>query len=146
MAAAEVDDPSIENDWRLLKRIPIAVDGVCPHIVWDKNLNEWIISSVAFNAHPANLRAFSVHLEPVLIENPMTAASVLLDAEKFALAAFTAGQARAAAQVINRDPRPVEPAHAHVLGDKKKSIRKALRDYAVWVISPPAQVGYRPAT
>jgi hypothetical protein len=132
----ETDDLSIKDCWRLLRRIPVNIDGVSPWIIWSENLKAWIPTSAAFQGHKTNRRAFSVHLEPVLTEHGLTHDSVVLDRDKFALAAFTAGQARAQRQVIERNPLPGDPAHANLLGDKSGSIKKNLRDCSVWVIAP----------
>jgi len=134
--AVEVDDPSIGNDWRLLRRIPLVVGGTHAQIVWDKSRNAWVPTSLAFNGHPDNPRAFSVHLEPVLLENGFDAESVVLDKSKFGLATFTAAEARTQNQVLMRMPLPGEPAHAHVLGEKTGGIRRRLKNCAVWVIPP----------
>lgn len=130
-APMEPDDLSIMDDWRLLKRIPN------DWVLWDENRNVWTISSMAFQGHRTNRRAFSVHLEPVLFENGLTHDFAVQDRNKFGLAALTAQQARSCQQVIQRDPQPDDPAHANVLGEKKDSIKKKLRDYAAWVIPPP---------
>jgi hypothetical protein len=136
----EQDDLSIVDSWRLLRRIPLIVGGIHPQIVLNENTNRYEPSSLAFNHHPDDPRAFSVHIEPVLIANGLTIQDVLIDASKFAVVGFTAGQVRACQQVINRKPLPGEPAHAHVIGGKKNSIRGKLKKCAVWVIPPPANL------
>jgi len=133
----EADDPTIDDSWQLLRRIPLIVEGVHAQIVLDENTNELVPSSLAFNHHPDDPRAFSVHLEPVLVANGLSIESVVQDRSKFAVVGFTARQVRALQQVIQRKPLPGEPAHAHVVGDKKNSIRKKLKKCAVWVIPPP---------
>lgn len=132
----EADDPSIKDSWRLLRRVPIDIDGICPHLVWSENENAWVPTSAAFHGHPDNRRAFSVHLEPVLIEQGLAIDSVIQDRSKYALAALTAGQVRALKQIVARNPLPGDPAHAHVIGDKTPAVRKNLRKCAVWVIAP----------
>lgn len=139
MSTGEVDDPSIENDWRLFRRIPLIVGGIHAQIVWNENSNSWEPSSLAFNSHPDDPRAFSVHLEPVLVENGLGPESVIVDPSKFALVAFTAGQVREQKQLIRRVPIDGEPAHAHVIGDKTGGVRKRLKRCAVWVIAPTLQ-------
>lgn len=136
MSTVEVDDLSIANDCRLFRRVPMLAGGLHALIVWDDNLKSWQPSSLAFGAHPDNPRAFSVHLESVLIERGLDVESVILDRSKFALAAFTAGQARQENQVLERAPEPDQPAHAHVVGEKTTKVRKRLKRCAVWVIPP----------
>jgi hypothetical protein len=139
-APMESDDLSIMDDWRLLKRIPD------DWVLWDKNKNGWTISSMAFQGHKTNRRAFSVQLEPVLFQCGLTHDSAILDRSKFGLAALTAAEARSCNQVIQREPHPPDdPAHANVLGDKKDSIKKRLRDFAVWVIEAPKMAAPGPA-
>jgi hypothetical protein len=140
----DVDDNSIEDNSRLLRRIPLVVGGTYPQIVWDENSNAWVPSSLAFNGHPDDPRAFSVHLESVLIAAGQTPDAVILDPAKFAITSITAGQARSQRQVIQRKPLADEPAHAHVVGDKTNSVRKALKRFAVWVIPPPADLAHGP--
>lgn len=84
--------------------------------------------------------AMSAHLKLVLDELGLTAQSVIEDASRFALAGLPAAVLRANGQVINRDPQPNDPAHAHVLGLKSKSVQKALATAAAWVIAPPANL------
>jgi hypothetical protein len=127
----EADDSSIGDDWRLLRRIPLV------WLVWDGNKGGWAITSQAFQGHPTDHLAFSVQLEPVLLEHGLTHDSAVQDRETFGLAAFTAQQARSIQQVIKRDPiLPDDPAHAKVIGEKTKSVKKKFRDFAVWVIPP----------
>ena len=133
----DTDDESILGDWRLFRRIPFAQGGNCPHVVWNDNLKAWVPSSVAFNGYPDKPRVFSCHIESVLQDHGLGPELVIEDASRFALVAFTAGEARGAQQVIQRDPLPGDPAHAHVVGDKKKSLQKRLAKCAVWVIPPP---------
>jgi len=101
---------------------------------------------MAFQGHRTNRRAFSVQLEPVLFQHGLTHDFAVQDRNKFGLAAFTAQQARSCQQVIQRDPLPDDPAHAIVLGDKKDSIKKKLRDCAAWVILPPKIAASSPAS
>ena len=130
-APKESDDSSIDGDWRLLRRIPLV------WLVRDENKGGWTITSQAFQGHPTDRLAFSVQLEPVLLEHGLTHDFAVKDREAFGLAAFTAQQARSLQQIIKRDPiLPDDPAHAKVIGEKTNSIKKKFRDFAVWVIPP----------
>jgi hypothetical protein len=126
----DIDDPTVEDSWRLLRRIPVET------LVWSANEGAWILTSMAFQGHKTNRRAFSVHLEPVLFENGLSHESVLQDPSRFYLAAFTAAQARSQRQVVKRDPLPGDPAHAHLIGDKTGAVQKHFKRCAVWVVAP----------
>ena len=115
-----VDDLSIENQFRLLRRIPIHFNVF---IVWNSNIGDWKMSSQAFRNHPSGT-PMSVHVKEILHENGLTVESVLIDPEEYALAHFSAGAARDLEQKIVKDPREGEPAHAHVVGNKTKSTQK----------------------
>ena len=128
-----VDDPSIENYFRLLRRIPIKFNLF---IVWDNNIGDWKISSQAFRDHN-NGTPMSVHVKEILHENGLSVDSVLEGHEEFALAYFTAGAARDLDQAIVKDPKDGAPAHAHVIGNKTKSVQKSFAKIAEWEIPPP---------
>jgi hypothetical protein len=128
-----LDDNTVLDEWRLFRRIP---SQPRVYIVWDKNRGEWRISSQAFKGFRDDPRKFSVYIENVLVENGLDASSVLLDAEKFAIAAVTAAFARGQGQEIERNPLPNDPSHAHVVGDKKKPVPGNFADAAQWVIQP----------
>lgn len=127
----EEDDPTITNEARLLRRIPVQPS----FIQWDSNLNRFIISSQAFR-NAKGFNAISVNLESDLHAHGLPLQSVLRDSEKYALAVITAAQARQHSQVLQRKPEPGDPSHAHVVGDKPKPVEKALASAAVWVIPP----------
>ena len=50
------------------------------------------------------------------------------------LMSITAGVCRRNGQIVGPDPRPEEPAHGYVFGRKSKSIQRALRDAARWIV------------
>ena len=104
--AAVLDDASIENHYRLLRRIPIEFNLF---IVWDNNIGDWKMSSQAFRDHPSGT-PMSVHVKEILQDNGLAADSVLAGHEGFALAYFTAGAARNLAQAIVKDPKNGQPA------------------------------------
>jgi hypothetical protein len=113
---AYTDDPSIGDSMRLWRRIPPW------HFVYDANLQRWRPSSSAFDNDPDG-HPMSVILEEMVLK-------VKRDAN--------AGLVRASGQIIARDPRPEEPAHALVIGTKPKSIQRRLAKESIWVIAPPA--------
>ena len=131
--ATIVDDLSIENHFRLLRRIPIKFNLF---IVWDNNIGDWKMSSQAFRDHRGGT-PMSVHVKEILHENGLKADCVLEGHEQFALAFFTAGVARDLAQAIVKDPREGQPAHAHVVGNKNKRVQKSFAEVAEWEIPPP---------
>lgn len=126
----DTDDLTIADSWRLLRRIPLE------NLVWNENLNAWTMTSQAFQGHRTNRRAFSIHLEPVLFQHGLTHESLLLDPAKFFLAAFSAAEARALKQVVERHASQDDPAHAHLVGDKTGAVQKGLKRCAEWVIAP----------
>ena len=128
-----MDDLTILDGWRLLRRIP-SQKGV--FIVWDSNLNLWRVSSQAFKGHKSDPRRFSVYIEPVLHEHGLDASSVLLDAARYAVVSVTAADARSVQQEIERAPQPSDPAHGHVVGEKTKPVTNRLAELAQWVLPP----------
>lgn len=129
---AEEDDPAILDDWRLLRRIPAQPNVF---IRWDANRGRWGISSQAFRNN-RNVDAFSVNLENVLLAEGLALESVVLDPEKYALAAITAVQARQHSQTLQKKPEPNDVSHGHVTGDKPKPVQQALASVAEWVFPP----------
>lgn len=126
------DDPSIEDHFRLLRRIPITFEVF---IVWNANINAWRISSQAFRDHPTGT-PMSVHIQQVLEQLGESIESVLEDHSDFALASVTAGLARELNQIVLRDPRDGQPAHAHVIGKKSKRVQRTFAEHAEWVLPP----------
>ena len=130
-----VDDPTIRDNFRLLRRIPAEFNR---YIVWNHNVGEWRISSMAFADHPSG-SPMSVQIKEVLAEYGLGVESVLVGHEQgYAVAYFCAGEARELGQAIERDPIDGDPAHAHVVGKKTKSIKKKFSRLARWEI-PPAE-------
>ena len=128
-----VDDPTIENDAALWRRI-------CP--IWfvvDKNRNSIRVSSAAFDDHP-NGTPTSVILAEIYKLTGREALDALAGHEGYALASITAGFARLCAQGVARDPLPDESAHAFVFGRKTKSIKRKLATGSHWVIPPPVPI------
>lgn len=130
--AEEQDDPTITDECRLLRRIPAQPNAF---IRWDANRGRWGISSQAFRNHRRH-NAFSVNLESVLITEGLPLESVLADPARYALASIRAQQARERGQTIQRKPEPDDSSHAHVTGDKPKSVQQELASLAEWVIPP----------
>lgn len=131
------DDSSIPDKARLLRRIPIKPS----HIVCDPKVEGGMRpSSAAFENHPDG-SPMSVQLEDVLRELGQEPDSALRNHEGFALAAITAGLVRSCNQGVVRNPTGDDPAHAEVVGDKPKSVRKRLAKSAVWVVFPEVVAG-----
>src|SRR5437879_3690071 len=126
------DDASIADTARLWRRIPPW------HFIYDANLERWRPSSAVFDNDPDG-GPMSVLLEDVVITSGRDAASALADHPGYALAAITAGLARACQQGVARDPTPSEPAHAVVFGPKPKSAQRRLAKQSSWVIPPQQQ-------
>lgn len=131
MVDSLIDDSTIENDWRLFRRIS-------PQWVVPDGAGGSRLSSQAFQNHPTNPLAFSVHIERVLQQLGLPNESIIAGHSGYSVAAITAGLVRQHKQVIQRAAETADPAHAHVLGDKPGSVKKAFAKAAVWVIPPPA--------
>lgn len=129
------DDPSITDDDRLLRRVPIQP----AQIIWDDNLKQQRPSSAAFKDHPDG-SPMSIALQLVLDKLDLPIQSVLSGYETtHALVMFTAGVARKNGQWVAPEPLPPsDPAHGVVFGPKTPKVRKALAKAAVWVVPPPA--------
>jgi hypothetical protein len=129
MLGGFVDDPTIGDDERLLRRIPPW------HFYFDKNLGRQRPTSAAFEDHP-NGSPMSVHLESVRMVHGLAFESVLADHDGFAVAGISAGLARTNGQGIMRKPRANDPAHAEVFGLKPEGLRRKFAKASDWVIAP----------
>ena len=130
MQGGYTDDPTIENDEVLLRRVPHW------HYYFDKNLGRRRPSSAAFEDHP-NGSPMSAHLASVLEVKGLSVESILAGHDGYAVASIIAELARANGQGICRKPRDNDPAHAEVFGPKPESVRKRFARASVWVIAPP---------
>lgn len=124
------DDPSIRDECKLLRRIPVMQD----FIVWDHNQGRLRPSSASFRDH-RNGTSMSIVLGDDLDSSGRDYSEVLRSHENFALAAITAGLARENSQAIARDPTKEEPAHGLVIGSKRKADKKMAKE-AKWIIPP----------
>ena len=79
----------------------------------------------------------SVFLGQEVQEGGREAESVLEGHERFGLASFTAGLARANQQGIMRKPLLEEPAHAEVFGKKTRKVKRAFANNCEWIHLPP---------
>ncbi len=119
------DDPTITVEAELWRRI---------HPDWwikDHGTGIYRLASAAWENAP-HTNALSV-----TIADETAGEHVLLDGHQgYGVAAITAGLARANHQVIARFPTQEDPAHAHVIGNKPKSVRNALRKGSR-ILAPP---------
>jgi hypothetical protein len=120
------DDPTIPGDESLLRRIHPN------HVNWDES-GDPNISSAAFRD-----RELSVNLSSVMAEAGREPAEAIRGYAGFGLAAITATHARSLNQSVARDPKPDEPSHGIVYGEKTHAIRRKLRDGAHWIVNPTA--------
>ena len=90
------------------------------------------MSSQAFQNYDERM-AFSCS---IAVEVRGGSAAYMQGFEGHGLCSITAGDARAVQQRIVRDPLPDDPAHAHVVGIKGKSIKKQLAERAVVLVDP----------
>jgi hypothetical protein len=126
MAGEPRDDASIPDDAELWRRIPPW------HIHDDVKLGRVRPASAAFDDDPDG--------QPMSVTLGAESSGpeyVLAGHERFALAAITAGQARACGLRVVRDPLPDNPAHALVIGRKTESVMRRLARGAAWVVPPP---------
>lgn len=123
------DDPTIADNAALWRRI---------HPNWmvrDDNERGWRISSAAFT-DSRDGSPLSVLLAAIIAQTGRTAEGVLASFPGYALAAISAGLARAQRQTVARTPLPEEPAHTSISGDKTPAVRRALAQGANWVHFP----------
>jgi hypothetical protein len=78
----------------------------------------------------------SVVIRSVLEADGRTARHVALS---MAVAEVDVATCFALGLAIERDPQPGEPAHAHVVGTKTKSVRRKLALASRWAVSPPGE-------
>jgi hypothetical protein len=128
----QADDSSIANEWSLWRRIPLY------HVIFDDNLRRFRPTSAAFDDDPDG-SSTSVVLGELVFAGGRGPNEVLAGHPNFALAAITAGFARSLGLAVVRDPLPFEPAHALLVGDKTKSVKRALAKAATWIVPPPTQ-------
>lgn len=124
------DDPSIRDECKLLRRIPVMQD----FIVWDHNQGRLRPSSASFRDH-RNGTSMSIVLGDDLDSSGRDYSEVLSNHENFALAAITAGLARENNQAVAREPTKEEPAHGLVIGNKRKADKRMAKE-AKWIIPP----------
>lgn len=127
------DDPTILPHHLLWRRVP----GW--HFVYDENRNRIRPSSAAF-ANDADGSPMSVQLAQVLVQLHLGEDEVLQGHRGFAISRLTAEVVRGQGQVIARDPQPLEPAHALVVGSKPERVCKNLMKFSEWHTEPAALV------
>lgn len=126
------DEPSIQNETTLLRRIPER------HVYYDDNLQRFRPSSAAFE-DDGDRDPMSVYLSNVLVSEGRDPATVLRGHSGYSLASITAGLAREHKQTVHPDPLRNETAHAVVCGVKKKAVKRMFAVNASWVVEPPAK-------
>jgi hypothetical protein len=125
-----VDDPSVLDDQRVIRRIPP---------IWrvvDHNNNSWRVSSAAF-ANSSDGSPTSVSLETEMPPLGQIASRMEQQFPGYSLAALTVAVARANAQGVQRDPTAEDPSHALLFGKKTDGIKSRLAKACVWVFHPP---------
>lgn len=122
------DDPSIQNEEALWRRIPSW------HWVLDENQDAWRPSSAAFE-NDKDGKPMSVFVERLVRVADKNATDVLRGLEKFALAFVTAGFAREKNQGVALESTDF-PGHAVVFGKKPRSVSRAFARSAIWVVAP----------
>ena len=123
-----LDDKSIGNEAELWRRVP--PDQL--YLEYDGTITP---STQAFS-----YKAMSVVLAEQVSNTKRTPEELLVEFQKYGMAAITAGNARNCNQIVYPKPEHDEPAHAEVYGNKTKRVRRLLREEAVsrgWVVPPP---------
>ena len=128
---APADDTSVGDDEILLRRI--RPDWVEPA---PGSPNGVAIKSIAFQNLDEGKQLMSSHLLTILQNLGLLPESVLNGHPGYGLVQYTAGYARAAGQVIVRDPRPGDPAHMHVVGPKSKGWRRRFATGCIVLVCP----------
>jgi hypothetical protein len=119
-----VDDPSITDDQALWRRIHPE------QVVFDNNLNRRRPTSQAFN-NTSGTSGMSVD-----IADETTVQDTLKGYPEHLLVEFEVRLARQLNQGVVREPLPDNPAHAEVMGKKKKSVQKGFYTGCRWVVGP----------
>jgi hypothetical protein len=122
MATDHFDDPGIPDNERLFRRINLT------HIV-EGDDGKSHVSSAAFRD-----RELSVNLESMMRVAARAPKDALRNNPKDLLMSLVAGVCRRNGQIVGPDPVPDEPAHAYVFGRKSKTVQRALRDSAEWIV------------
>lgn len=118
------DDVSIPDETELWRRIPPW------HVHHDVRLGRLRPASAAFDDDVDD------PMSVVIATGAAGPGAVLAGHEGFALAAITAGLARACGLGVMRDPLPDNPAHAVVFGHKTGAIMRRLAREATWIVPP----------
>lgn len=124
------DDPGIEDDVGLLRRVPRW------HFVPDKNRGGRRPSSAAF-CDDTNGEPMSVYRTDVIAAEGERPDRVMTGHAGFGLVSVTAGTCRQKQQTVHADPLPDETAHALVCGPKTRSHRRWFASHSEWVVLPP---------
>jgi hypothetical protein len=122
MPTHHFDDPNIPDEGRLFRRLHLT------HMV-EGDGGRSAVSSAAFRD-----TELSVNLEAVIQASGQAPEDSLKDHPNDLLMSLAAGACRRNGQIVGPDPQPREPAHGYVFGKKSKSIQRALRDAARWIV------------
>jgi hypothetical protein len=117
-----VDDPAIENEDRLLRRIH-------PNHIVPDDIGGYRVSRAAFGDSQLSIDIHSILLAAGLNENECVRAY-----DGYGLVSITAGLARQQQQLVYKDPTPQNPAHGIVEGKKTGVVKKAFVGQCQWVI------------
>ena len=118
------DDPTIEGNERLLRRIP----KTWVRLNRDGTLK---ITSAAFKD-----RELSVNIESLMVQDGRNAKDSLRGYSGYGLASINSGVAREHHQAVIRQPTEEEPAHGIVFGNKPRSVARKMRNCAELIVKP----------
>lgn len=128
---SRVDDPSIEDEDRLWRRISPQ------HIVMDHNSGRERPSSAAFTDSRRTQTPMSVYIEKLVIESGRTHEDVMGRYPEQSLVVFPAAIPRSLGLGVAKeaDPEyPEETAHGVVFGEKTRPVRRQLATASEWLL------------
>ena len=132
------NDQSISDDDWLIRRIHDK------HVVPDKNLNCWRISSAAFNPSSSD-SGVSVHIEKMIKQAGLSPKDYVKSKGATAAAKIKAEFIRSLNMDVESSPVNDDPYHGNIWGiteggNKKESDKKKmLARMAVWLLKPPME-------
>ncbi len=135
MTVTKEDDPSIEDDDGLLRRVPN-----WPNMVkLDQNLNKYRPSSVCFSDKVTRDLEVSITLQRPLHENGGSDSDTIKNYPEFGLAHLPAGLVRNSLnhkQIVVAVPTEDDSYHGLIVGTKDSKTKRAMAKSATLLIEP----------
>jgi hypothetical protein len=135
MTEVKEDDPSIQDDDGLLRRVPN-----WPNMVkLDKNTNTYRPTSVCFSDQKTNNLEVSITLQKPLHENGGADPDAIKNYPNFGLARIPAGFVRNNLnhkQIVTSEPTEDDPYHGLIVGTKDSNTKRTMAKAATLLINP----------